>query len=96
MIDGTRTDGGQEPSADGRGKESGASEIVGDPRKGAARGGWIKIAGVIRGENKWAGGKRASPAGAEGVKDFKKGKTEKPDKVEPDGANLHGTVGLGF
>ena len=51
---------------------------------------------MIGGEDERAWGEGTGARGSEGVEDLKKGKTDQADEVEPDGANLHGTVGPGF
>ena len=47
LIDGDGADGGKQPRAHGGGEERVSREVVGDPRKAAADGGWIEEAGVV-------------------------------------------------
>jgi hypothetical protein len=48
-------------------------QIVGDAPEAASDGGWIKVAGVIRGQNDRAFRNGVGPLSADSVEDFKKG-----------------------
>ena len=72
-----------------------ASKVVSDAKQATTCGGWIEIAGVVRSEDERTGREGVGSRGPEGVEKLKKGKRKKPDEVEPEWANFHGTVGPG-
>ena len=72
-----------------------ASKVVGDAKQATACGGWIEVAGVVRREDERTGREGVSSRGTERVEKLEKGERKKPDEVEPEWANFHGTVGPG-
>ncbi len=73
-----------------------ASKVISNSKKSAARGGWIEVAGVVRREDERAGREGVSSRGTERVEKLEIGERKKPNEVEPERANFHGTVGPGW
>ncbi len=72
-----------------------ASTVVGDAKQATTCGGWIEVAGVVGSEDERTGWEGLGSGGAEGVEKLKKSERKKPNEVEPEWANFHGTVGPG-